>query len=42
MALTGQKTMAVFKGYNTIDGQDLPAAIRSLDTRGVEAAENPA
>ena len=32
MAITGHKTMAVFKRYNTIDQQDLQAAIRQLDT----------
>jgi integrase len=32
MAITGHKTMAVFKRYNTIDRQDLHAAIRQLDT----------
>jgi integrase len=32
MAITGHKTMAVFKRYNTIDRQDLQAAIRQLDT----------
>ena len=32
MAITGHKTMAVFKRYNTIDQQDLQGAIRQLDT----------
>jgi integrase len=32
MAITGHKTMTVFKRYNTIDQQDLQAAIRQLDT----------
>ena len=32
MAIIGQKTMAVFKRYNTIDQQDLQGAIRQLDT----------
>jgi integrase len=32
MAITGHKTMAVFKRYNTIDQQDLQAAICQLDT----------
>jgi integrase len=42
MVLTGHKTMAVSKRYNTIDWQDLPAAIRPLDLMRVEATENPA
>jgi len=32
MAMTGHKTMAVFKRYNTIDRQDLQTAIAQLDT----------
>ena len=32
MAITGHKTMAVFKRYNTIDQRDLQGAIRQLDT----------
>jgi site-specific recombinase XerD len=30
--ITGHKTMAVFKRYNTIDEQDLKAAQRRMDT----------
>ena len=32
MKITGHKTMAVFKRYNTIDEQDLQAAQRRMDT----------
>jgi integrase len=32
MKITGHKTMAVFKRYNTIDEQDLKAAQRRIDT----------
>jgi integrase len=32
MRITGHKTMAVFKRYNTIDGGDLAAAQRQMDT----------
>lgn len=32
MAITGHKTMAVFKRYNTIARHDLQEAIRQLDT----------
>ena len=35
MAITGHKTMAVFKRYNTIDQRDLQGAIRQLDTYSV-------
>jgi integrase len=43
MKITGHRTMAVFKGYNTIDEDDLTAAQRrmdtSMDTRGVKPQE---
>jgi integrase len=32
MKITGHKTMAVFKRYDTIDEQDLEAAQRRMDT----------
>jgi hypothetical protein len=32
MKITGHKTMAVFRRYNTIDEQDLVAAQRRMDT----------
>jgi hypothetical protein len=32
MKITGHKTMAVFKRYDTIDEQDLKAAQRRMDT----------
>ena len=32
MAITGQKTMSVFKRYNTVDHRDLQQAIGQLDT----------
>jgi integrase len=32
MAITGHKTMAVFKRYDTVDGHDLRQAIRQMDT----------
>ena len=32
MKITGHKTMAVFKRYNTIDEDDLTAAQRRMDT----------
>jgi integrase len=32
MAMTGHKTMAVFKRYNTVDEADLRQAMRQMDT----------
>jgi hypothetical protein len=32
MAITGHKTMAVFKRYNTVDEADLRQAMRQMDT----------
>jgi integrase len=32
MAITGHKTMAVFKRYNTVDEHDLRQAMRQMDT----------
>jgi integrase len=32
MAITGHKTMAVFKRYNTVDEQDLRQAMQQMDT----------
>jgi integrase len=32
MAITGHKTMAVFKRYNTVDPNDLHAAVRRMET----------
>jgi integrase len=40
MRITGHKTMAVFKRYNTIDEQDLQAAQRRLDTYMDTMGEN--
>ena len=44
MKMTGHKTMAVFKRYNTIDDGDLTAAQRQMDTdmdtRGLAAQQN--
>jgi hypothetical protein len=32
MAMTGHKTMAVFKRYNTVDEHDLRQAMQQMDT----------
>ena len=40
MAITGHKTMAVFKRYNTIDDHDLRQAIGQLDTYLDTSSEN--
>jgi integrase len=32
MAMTGHKTMAVFKRYNPVDARDLRQAMRQMDT----------
>jgi len=44
MKITGHKTMAVFKRYNTIDMGDLTAAQRQvvtyMDTKGMKPKEN--